>query len=176
MEPPSRPTQQDRDRFFAAIGQAISEWANVEIELFYLSKIAIGCAEKYAAIVFYRTPTMESRLALTGDVIEATYPPIAAGAHHHPEIVAWRALIKDIRDGMEMRNRLAHHHVGFVLDVWEKGTGGKIVSYVRQGVYISPTERPDRKQKDKIIEPKDVELHIAEIGKLINRLRDFRDL
>jgi hypothetical protein len=53
------------DKFYMEIGLTITRWADLEEALFELCKLALGAPEAQAAVVFYRTPSLEGRIRLT---------------------------------------------------------------------------------------------------------------
>jgi hypothetical protein len=72
----------------------IKQWELVEIHLFKICELILGANRKHLAIIYYRTPTLDSRLSLTNDLVESMFPK-RPGEHDHPdlvclEITSWR--------------------------------------------------------------------------------------
>lgn len=176
MDEPSLPTAEDEARFYAAVGRAVTDWAKVEKELFEISATVLGCSERHASVVFYRTPTIDSRLTLTGDLLEAAFPH-KSGDGLHPIIKAWRLLQSDIKDGLPIRNALAHHPVGPVLDIYESPDGQQQKFEYQLGSYLSLSQHQRKpSQPLDILGFTEIEAHISVIEQLIGGLVNLRRL
>jgi hypothetical protein len=92
-------------------GYCISTWAEVEQKLFEICWKALQSPREQAAIVYYRTPTLDARLTLTDELLRHVLPKRERpnGGHDHPDVMAWDALDKEITELLPTRNRLAHH-------------------------------------------------------------------
>jgi hypothetical protein len=168
------PTLEEEQReFYEAVGRAITGWAELEDVLFQMTMVILGCSKERAAIVFYRTPTIDSRLTLTSDLINSFFPRHKAGEPLDPRIGSWRELQADIKEHLHTRNRLAHHQVGTIVQVYEDRSGGALFDLVHAS-YASPSEllrKPGQSLDPLTIT--DVQRHIEIISKLANRLRNF---
>lgn len=102
------------DQFHMAVGYCIAKWAQIEDQLFRLCWTALRCPPQQAAIVYFRTPTVDGRLALVSELIRTALPKKAKkdGGHDHADTKTWAQLEKDIRALLATRSRLAHHPVG----------------------------------------------------------------
>jgi hypothetical protein len=166
------PIYADEERFFAAVGKAITRWADLEDVLFKITHGILGCSRERAAIVFYRTPTIDARLTLTADLIASFLPRHAPGDQPDSIMKQWKELEKDVRDRLQTRNRLAHHPAGAVVlisptDDWSIVTGS----------YPSEGERLRKRQEEPqplVIE--EVRTHIQVVGRLISCLDNFQRL
>jgi hypothetical protein len=96
--------------FYQWIGVCIKAWAAVENKLFDVCELVLAADRKRAAIVFYRTPTIDTRLSLTSELVLTVLPQRERkdGGHDHPDVFYWKDLVKDIRDLLPIRNLLAH--------------------------------------------------------------------
>jgi hypothetical protein len=107
----SRPI--DTDAFFTWVGKCITSWSRVEDHLFEICHKVLGCTKRRAAIVYYRTPTIDARLSLTDELLLSLLPkkdpPI--GGHDHADVRAWNDIRKSIIALLPDRNRIAHHPV-----------------------------------------------------------------
>jgi hypothetical protein len=92
------------------IGRCISEWASLEETLFDIFCTVLGADSALSAIVFYKTPTLDSRVTLTTELIEARFPTLP-GEHHHQFLKEWYAIRGEIADQIVYRNLMAHHPV-----------------------------------------------------------------
>jgi hypothetical protein len=99
-----------RDTFHMMIGYCIAEWANVDDELFRIFRDCVGPAEQ-CSIIYYRTPGLDVRLNLTDEIVKSVLPKTArkSGGHDHVSVKSWKAAIKDFRDLLGVRRRIAHH-------------------------------------------------------------------
>jgi hypothetical protein len=175
MSQPSPPTPEEQDQFFAALGRAITDWAYLEQELFEITAKILGCTRERAAIVFYRTPTIESRITLTRDLVYSALPGHRPGEQPHPSVTIWEELQGDIKDNLSIRNRLAHHSVTHVVDIYQSEDGKEHKIEIRQASYISQTEHLRKGgQPLEALGIEEIEAHIRVVHFLINRLRNFR--
>jgi hypothetical protein len=100
------------DEFNKIIGQCITQWALVEEELFQICWRILQSALEHAAIIYYRTPTLDARLSLATELVESIFPnPKRSGEHAHDDLKLWRTIEKEFRKQLEVRNRMAHHPV-----------------------------------------------------------------
>jgi hypothetical protein len=100
--------------FYQWVGRCIKEWAKIEDMLFEICRRILRTELKRAAIVYYRTPTIDARLSLTDELVLSVLPQRArqSGGHDHPNVTEWRQIVKDIRELLPIRNILAHSRVG----------------------------------------------------------------
>lgn len=93
------------------IGRCIARWGYVDNALFDISAWALRCHEEIAAVVYYRTPSLDARISLVNDLIEARFIPggLKNGEHAPPLLKAWRKLKKRLEE-KEFRNFIAHNH------------------------------------------------------------------
>ena len=99
--------------FFTWVGKCITSWANVEERLFAITMKSIGSTKTRAAIIFYSTPTIGTRLRLTDELVRNVLPPREKkdGGKDHPDVKIWDDLRKEIGDLLPIRNRIAHQPV-----------------------------------------------------------------
>jgi hypothetical protein len=169
------PTQQEADKFYATLGSAITDWSNLEQELFEITAAILDCTRERAAIVFYRTPTVDSRVTLTSDLVHSMFPRHRPGEHPHLAVKTWKDLQAAIKDNLSVRNRLAHHPVAPVVDIYESEDGEEHRIEIRQASYISRTEHLRRReQAPDALGIEEIDAHMKIVSRLINRLRDFR--
>jgi hypothetical protein len=129
-----------------------------------------------AAIVFYRTPTIDSRVTLTSDLVESLWPRRKSGEHPSDLEKDWKGLQSDIKDHLPTRNRLAHDPASLVFDFYEAANAPEYKIEVRQASYMSETQRLRKPyQPLNAIGIEEIEAHMKIVSSLINRLRNFRD-
>jgi hypothetical protein len=75
-----------------------------------LCAFVLKASTQRVAIVFDRTPTLETRLQLTDELVMTVLPKRERqdGGHDAPIVIEWRAIQKEFRELMETRNHLAH--------------------------------------------------------------------
>lgn len=102
------------DEFYQWVGRCIKEWARAEGTLFDICHRILRTELKRAAIVYYRTPTIDARLSLADELVLTALPQRQRhdGGHDHPDVVRWKQIVKDIRELLPIRNILAHARVG----------------------------------------------------------------
>jgi hypothetical protein len=166
------PTEADEHEFFAAVGKAITRWADLEELLFHITNSILGCTREQAAIVFYRESGMGRRLQLTTELIGTFFPP--QSKHPDPGLVRWREIRDDISCRLKVRNGLAHHLVGPRTEIVISPDGDADVR-VAQESYITSTERREKREKALSYGLDEVREHAIEVSRLINDLRNFRN-
>lgn len=172
------PTPEKESEFYEALGRAVTSWANLEEELFDIAFSILGTTMERAAIVFYRTPNLDSRLTLTDDLVHSFFPKHEPGEHPDPTLKLWREFQTEIRNNLGTRNRLAHHPTGPVVDVYESEDGAEHKIEIRQASYQSTGERL-RKRERIHLDPLGIEEirgHAQIISRLTDQLRNFRKL
>ena len=101
-----------RDEFYRLIGKCIKEWAHVENELFEICVLALKVPRKQAAIIYYKSPSIDARLNLADELLPASLPPPQRpkkdGGHDPPLVSRWKKISGDIRELLPIRNLLAH--------------------------------------------------------------------
>jgi hypothetical protein len=100
--------------FYQWVGRYIKEWARAEETLFTICHRILGCELKRAAIVYFRTPTIDARLSLADELVLAVLPQRKKkdGGHDHRDVERWKEVVKGIRNLLPIRNILAHARVG----------------------------------------------------------------
>jgi hypothetical protein len=94
-------------RFYAQVGACVEVWSNVDRYLLRTCRALLGTSETIASIVYYRTPTVESRMALIADLAEARFP-VRSGAHQVETVKKLERITKEIRNHISFRNSVAH--------------------------------------------------------------------
>jgi hypothetical protein len=99
--------------FYEWIGHCITQWSSVENELFWICFSVLDCTYGRAAIVYYRTPTIEARISLADELVRSLLPERERenGGHDHPLVKEWSGIVSDLRVIIPQRNLLAHSPV-----------------------------------------------------------------
>lgn len=94
--------------FYMWIGKCIKRWAGIEDQLFSICQWALQIDRKLTSIVFFRTPTLESRLTLTSDLMQARLllTKKNPGEHDPPLLKKFGCLMERIRERLAFRNAL----------------------------------------------------------------------
>lgn len=108
--PQSNPQE---DEFHKCVGYSITAWAKVEEWLFELCWRSLASSKECAAIVYFRTPTLDARIQLVDELVRTILPKPErkSGGHAHPDVVAWSSLKQKISSHLSTRRRIAHHPV-----------------------------------------------------------------
>ncbi len=162
------------------IGRCISEWAAIEETLFDIFCIVLGTEAVLASVVFYKTPTLDGRITLTNDLIDAIFPT-RAGGKPHPLVKEWKAIRQCHVDIVPYRNLMAHHPVD------EVGSGSFQISDLRSvydlyGLSFHPrtfkveTSKSDqlRKRTVRSISDSEMSRYLPKVQALHGRLEAFR--
>lgn len=113
--PDDHPSPSNRhDNLFMWIGICIKEWAKVEAALFEVCHLILKADIAHVAIIFYRTPTLDSRLTLADELVRTIIPARGKKGSRHKNLAAWDQLVKDIRALLPVRNLLAHSPLQYV--------------------------------------------------------------
>jgi hypothetical protein len=107
VDTPQKTTQEVADEFHMMIGYCIAEWARVEDELFRVCHAVLRCPKEQAAIVYYRSPQLRTRLELTDELVRAVLPKHKSGNQPHDDLKFWTDdVLKKINDLLPIRNRI----------------------------------------------------------------------
>src|SRR5580692_7435435 len=88
--------------FYQLVGQNIKAWATTEGLLFDICEKLLKTDRTLVSVVFFRSPTISSRLDLTNELLTVRFPK------DHPVIVQWKPIKKAMSDLLPVRNSLAH--------------------------------------------------------------------
>src|SRR5207253_9378899 len=94
--------QKLRDEFHMAMGYCIAAWARVDDELFRIFRDRLGPYNQ-SAIIYYRTPGLDSRLSLTDEIVKMTLLSSWERPENDPRPKSWKAAIKDFRALLSVR-------------------------------------------------------------------------
>jgi hypothetical protein len=170
--------QQLGDEFVLMIGNCITQWASVEDELFEVCLACLGCIRERAAIVYYRTPTIDTRLTLADELVRTVLPrrKPRSGAHDPPDLKAWTTIQKDFRDRLRIRGRLAHQPVGQRMRLSAFGVViGIPFSESWFEVYVSQNEQlRERSAELQPLKIEDLRTHLADVIRVRDALHRFR--
>jgi hypothetical protein len=136
-------TAQQRE-FYQLVGHCIKAWASIEDQLFAACDLILKTNPRLVAIIFYRTPTIDTRLQLTSELLQCVLPQRekAGSGRDHPIVAQWKQFEKEIRELLPIRNLLAHSPVWMVVNspaVFD--SVGNITSPVTMAIATSPKER-----------------------------------
>lgn len=168
-----------RNEFYQLVGKCIKEWANVEEKLFDLCVFALKAPRKQTAIVYYRSPTLGSRLKLVDELLQTILPQRTRknGGHDHPHVVAWGKVYHAIDKLLGERNSLAHAPVREVeaVQTMVPLTGDDpfktLASWLE--IVLSEGERLRSVPKGKPLRTKDLHSHLAAVELLAIRISVF---
>ena len=62
------------DEFYRVVGETLTQWASIEQELFEILHHTLGTDRSRSAIVYFRTPSVLSRLQLTEELFSSFFP------------------------------------------------------------------------------------------------------
>jgi hypothetical protein len=169
-------TDPERDAHLLELGRAIAEWANVEEQLYHIVQSVLGCAAQRAAIVFYRTPTLESRIQLADDLLQTVFPQTSdnPGSQPHPGYAVWTQIQKDLRKETPIRNRLAHQPVELRAAVWQHKSGEISIGPLKIVTATSLAEAMKKGIGDEPLDFEHIKSHIVRVSAFPGRLLQFR--
>ena len=100
----------ERD-FYMYVGFYLTRWAFVEESLFLICSSVLGADAPRAAVVFFRTPTLSSRIELISELMAVRFPPSVRrnGGHRDKRFKTWERLSIRVKALVPLRNSVAHH-------------------------------------------------------------------
>jgi hypothetical protein len=107
------------DEFLKNVGMCITDWSFIEDKLFELCYLSLKAPRVQASIVYYRTPTIDSRLSLVDELITAVLPKKKSGEHSGELEIKWKKILAEIKELLPERNALAHYPVKEIISVPE---------------------------------------------------------
>ncbi len=164
------------DEFLMWVGICITGWAKIEEYLFRICAASLGTTDERAAIVYYRTPSLESRLKLVDELVKTVLPKKdrPSGGHDHPTVVLWDALRKNLGNLLPVRNRIAHHPV--TVRSVSAGDDAPLEAMTWFELYVSDSERlRGRDNNVKTLMVDDLSRHRLAVEDVRTRLRKFLD-
>jgi len=167
------------EEFSLQVGACITRWADIEEELFEICVACLGCGPERAAIVYYRTPTIDARLKLVDELVEVVLPKRQrpSGSHDHPHLKRWRGVQGDFVDALRVRNRIAHQPMGRRRQVSTLGVVTSIPYHETWFEISSAANEQYRKRSAKSLPPlrlMDLQAHHREVMSLRQALHSFR--
>jgi hypothetical protein len=95
------------------IGHCINAWAKVEEQLLAICWHSLRALKTQAAIVYYRTPSLDARVSLTDELVKSVLPKPERkrGGHPHESVRQWNSLEAEVKSGLSIRRRIVHHPV-----------------------------------------------------------------
>lgn len=165
--------------FYQWVGRCIKEWAGAEDILFDICHRIIGAKRQIVAIIYYRTPTIDARLTLADDLVQAALPrrERQSGGHDHPHVARWKQLVKDIRALLPVRNLLAHSRVGRVRSSTSfEGVEGVEDLTTRWFEIATALEEQLRGRPEIVIRDKELPGYLGQVQSTLSRLAKFNRL
>jgi hypothetical protein len=175
-EPPEIDSAEQQKEFFWLLGIGMTMWAQLEEQLFGICAQVLKAAKHHAAIVYYRTPSLDARVTLVDELVKTIFPERKPGAHSHVSEKVWKDLVTDIKKELPIRNQLAHSPAASHGGRFVPPDGGPPEFRSWFASYISPTERLRGRHKGpEYLKRGDVRKHVNRVAELTKRLRNIRE-
>jgi hypothetical protein len=98
--------------FYQLVGICIKAWATVEEKLLDICEHVLEVDSKFVSAVFFRSPSVSSRLDLTDDLLLMALPKRGKkDREDHPSVTEWKKIKLEIKRLLPTRNSLAHDPV-----------------------------------------------------------------
>lgn len=118
-EPDISPEEADKierandGEFYKLVGECITTWAGIESKIFRIFRLFLHTDRQFAAILFFRAPSLDARFSTVGEIIAAAFPKTARknGGHDHPLVIEWAKIRQRSISLVKFRNALAHQQV-----------------------------------------------------------------
>jgi hypothetical protein len=165
----------EHDEFLMWVGICVTEWARIEEQLFHLCEKALNTRVERAAIVYYRTPTIDARLKLVDELVRSVLPKRErkVGGHDHPDLKEWNALQNEITDLLSTRRRIAHHPVAAYIETVGRRLG-ELEAKTWLEIYVSDAERLRERASDMVpLKQDDLVQHTMKVQAAVTRLAKF---
>jgi hypothetical protein len=174
----SKTLQEIGDEFHMMMGYCIAEWSKVENAVYKLCQYCIGYPE-HTAIIYLRTPTLDSRLKLVDELVRLELPKKKKknGGHDHKDVELWSKLIADVGKLLKARNMIAHQPVVISRNslhiMWETGiiTKENALLYTRNEEILR-----DNRKKIETLGIEDLRKHLTATIMISQRFREFLDV
>jgi hypothetical protein len=156
-----------RLQFFFHLGFAISRWAFVDRDLYYIFRAMIaGNSDAVAAFLFFKMTTIADHFDATDALIKFRYPHPAERAKE------WEGIKKLFKDNISFRNRLAHDPVTQIVSA--AGGSPAPVPAPKWELHIE-TAKPKKPKDDAPITIDRIISHIEAVKKLEAAIGKFRE-
>jgi hypothetical protein len=157
--------QEERLAFYAAIGEAITEWSHVEDGLYMILQRCVAAPDhRTTAAAFYAVDAFRTRLAMTDAAVSYHF-----GQSHELQahIPAWEKLYKAIDKRARKRNELAHHQVLVTANEPEKRR------YTLIPALLDPHSPLDKKLDRPGLHISELQIRVKVFQLLSRRITDF---
>jgi hypothetical protein len=162
------------DEFYQLVGRCIKEWAKIEAQLYEICALILKANRTHVAIIYYRTPTLSARLALTDDLVRTVLPRGNSARRRLPAAIEWERFCREIRPLLKSRNLLAHAPVGSASETeWIDEDGQEMPVHTRW-LFVGTgwPERLTGKGAEEIGHP-ELPTHLKDVIFLEGRLQKF---
>jgi hypothetical protein len=165
----------EEERFWVAIGRAVTAWADLERELFETAAVSLTASREHAVIVFYRARTIRSRLVLTGALVDSSLAHDPADEHPDPLITEWENLHAAMIGSLSIRNKLARHPVAPLIDVYISGSEEENRFELRTETQVREGDRAGAFEPVSPLGIDEIVAHAESVSSLVARVRNFRE-
>ena len=162
------PLSEEQMELLLWVGICITKWSDVDRDLLRITCDALGTGSQRAAIVYLKTPTIDSRLTLLDELINCILDPLPKAKTKPTLLKQWSKVLESIRDLLPTRNKLAHCPVGTVFEdgsAHERPAILSSIGEVYRGKLASLAAPP--------ILPDDMESHYSELESALKELMEF---
>lgn len=169
----------ENEAFLANIGRCITAWSFVEEKLFEICFATLKAPKRQAAIVYYRTPSIEARLALVDELVKAVLPPKESGEHSSPAEREWDRIVKEIRALLPERNALAHFPLKetfLPIESYEETANPGFMQPRKLEIKPHKYELLRKMRTFKSLGPDDLPKHQRRVNKVVIDLYEFQSL
>jgi len=176
------------EKFHLQLGFCITTWAAIEDLLFTICLKILNTTDQRASIVYYRIPTLDTRLKLIDELALSALPKRErkSGGHDHPDVILWAKMRKRIENQLGTRRRIAHHPVLPMTAMKVRVTKDMMGELVKRleirhietttwfEIYASEAERLRGRDADTSpLKIDDLKNHCMQVRALVDQLDDF---
>jgi len=172
--------------FHMYVGFCVTAWAKVEDQLFALCTDSLGTSKKRSSIVYYKTPSLESRISLVDELVETVLPARPKDARtDHPDVTTWKKILADVKRLLADRRQIAHSPVSVKHDITSidpKTAGAGISGEFRD---VMPSLELDFSMGERLrgkikkrppLRVDDLSIHGVAVQSAANAIKQFREV
>ncbi len=96
--------------FYRAVGQAACRWQHIEAAMFVLCHALLNTDYRYSSTVFFHIKSADAKAQLIDSLCRVHFQEPANKGE-------WSPLLKQIKDAIRSRNKIAHYEANYLLNV-----------------------------------------------------------
>lgn len=162
---------EDKKEFLVLVGTILTEWAEVDEELFRLVQYALNTTPEKTAIVFYATDSIKSHLVTCDKLLYRSLPTVM--------LKQWLEISSLFDSLLPIRNNIAHNPLTAIAEVWgaelhESGETIVLADRHYWTIRTSPYKMLKPNEKERRTTKKELKDHISRLREALQKAYAFR--